>query len=352
VIVIVVVTSPVPRGPEWVDQRGPTGPINLDSLVANDSGFALLSGVTDEGVLLWWSTDGADWAPHPLPGAPSRLASAGELLIAYDGMEAATLEFQDGSWELGEEITFPDEMRLGQSPGRPGLVSGPAGFLMTSVVGDVWWWDLDDSLPVVTNPAWGPGETVEVPFDSSCQPPTRISPDVPPMTAAAEAGFLALVSSNPDEPFGMWPVCEPTTWVSLDGRRWSSTTELLDDGAYIYSVAHRDGRFVAVGGHGIGEADVWFSEGAEWAPADSFDPGPGVDLYAVESGPGGWVILGQETETSTPVGWVSPDGTCWTALTTEVDGDRAAVAAGQILLIDRVTFPETWVTDVTDGWRC
>jgi hypothetical protein len=352
VAVIGMITRPDPGGPEWVAHIGPTGPINLDSLTATDSGFAVLSGVTEDGVLLWWSEDGTDWRSTPLDATPIRLAASDDLLAAYDGREALILALIDGSWEVREEVAFPDEMRAGQSAGRPGLVAGPGGFVMTSIVGDVWWWDLEGFEQVVTNPAWGPGETVEVPFDSSCRPPTRVSPDVPPM-AAADIGVVTLVAGNPEEPFGMWPVCEPTAWVSDDGRSWTTTDDKLGEGAYVYNIAWRDGRFVAVGGTGIGEPAVWSSpDGEQWDPFSGFETGSGVDLYTVRAGGAGWAILGQETETSRPVGWVSADATCWTRLPVGVDGDDAAVTETQIMLVQSVTFPETWVTDVAAGQGC
>jgi hypothetical protein len=342
-LVIVLITRPAPSGPEWVEQQGPGGPVNLDSLVAIDTGFAVLSGVTADGVLLWWSQDGVTWESHPLPGAATRLAGADNVLVAYNGARALLLAFLDGSWQFREEQAFPDEMRMGQSPGRSSLVHGPHGWIITSISGDVWSWDLAEFQQVVTNPAWGPGQTVEVPFESSCRPPTSISPDAPAMIAT-DTGFLALISSNPDEPFGMWPVCEPSTWLSEDGRTWSATDAGFVEGAYVYNVAWREERLLAVGGHGIGEPAVWSSEdGERWDLLAGFDPGSGVDLYSVRAGEAGWVIMGQETETSSPVGWVSPDGTCWTALPADVDADDAALTADWMMLVQRATYPQTWI---------
>ena len=285
-------------------------------------------------------------ASTSLDATPIRLAASDDLLVAYDGREAMILALIDGSWEVREEVAFPDEMRAGQSAGRPGLVAGPGGFVMTSIVGDVWWWDLEGFEQVVTNSEWGPGETVETPFDSSCRPPTRVSPDVPPM-AAAEIGFVTLVAGNSEEPFGMWPVCEPTAWVSDDGRSWATTDDTLGEGAYVYNLAWRDGRFIAVGGSGIGDPVAWDSEdGRQWDPLSGFEPGSGVDLYTVRAGEAGWVILGQETETSRPVGWVSADADFWTAVPAEGDGDDAAITGDRAMLVHRVTFPETWLSDM------
>jgi hypothetical protein len=343
VFVIGLITRPAPPGPEWVEQQGPAAPVNLDSLVATDSGFAVLSGVTDNGVLLWWSEDGVAWESQPLPGAPTRLAAADDFLVAYNGAQALLLAYLEGSWQFREEQAFPDEMRTGQSPGRSSLISGPQGWVITSILGDAWHWDLEEFERVLTNPDWGRGQTVEVPFDSSCRPPTSISPDVPAMTAT-DTGFLALISSNADEPFGIWPVCEPSAWLSDDGHTWSATDAAFGEGAYVYNVAWREGRMLAVGGHGIGEPAAWSSEdGERWDLLDSFDPGSSIDLYSVRAGEAGWVILGQETENSSPVGWVSPDGTCWTGLPANVDADDAVLTADRMMLVQRATYPETWM---------
>jgi hypothetical protein len=64
------------------------------------------------------------------------------------------------------------------------------------------------------------------------------------------------------------------------------------------------------------------------------------------------VVLGQETETSRAVGWVSPDTSCWTPLPTDVDGDDAGVTASRVLLIDRVTYPDTWLTTTENQGFC
>jgi hypothetical protein len=90
---------------------------------------------------------------------------------------------------------------------------------------------------------------------------------------------------------------------------------------------------------------VWSSDdGDEWDLLDELDPGPGVDLITVRTGYAGWVVLGHETDTSNPVGWVSPDGACWSPLPAGVDGDDAAITADHLMLVQRVTYPETWIT--------
>jgi len=346
--VIVIITRPTSPHLQWERQMGPTGPVNLDSLVATDDGFALLSGVTADGVLLWSSRDGESWDDQPLPGSPAKLAAIGSRLLAYEVDAGRTLTPEGESWAEGEEIVFPDEIRSGQGSGRPSLLADESGFVVTSILGDVWWSsDGSEFERVVGDPEWGPGQTVEVPFDSACRPPTRISPDVPPIVRT-ESGFAALISSNPAEPFGIWPVCEPQLLSSADGRSWARAGPALGEGAYVYNMAWREGLFTAVGGTGIGEPAVWTSsDGQEWDQRDSFAFVSGVDLYTVQAGPAGWVILGRESEGSAAVGWTSSDGSCWTALPVEVNGSDAAVSREMMMVVDRITYPETWVATAT-----
>jgi hypothetical protein len=348
--VIVAVTRPTNPALLWERKMGPTGPVNLDSLVATSDGFAMLSGVTADGVLLWSSRDGEFWDSQPLSGSPSQLAAMGSRLIAYEVDAGRILTPEGESWEEGEEIEFPDEIRSSQGSGRPTLTADDNGFVITSILGDVWWsadgtqFDL-----VVADPEWGPGQTVEVPFDSACRPPTRISPDVPPIVQS-DTGFAALISSNPAEPFGIWPVCEPQLLSSADGRSWAGSGTALGEGSYVYNMAWRDGLFTAVGGTGIGEPVVWTSsDGQEWDQSETFAFVSGVDLYTVQAGPAGWVILGRASEGSTAVSWTSSDGSCWTPLPDEVSGSGAGVTQEMVMVVDRITYPETWVATATGG---
>ena len=349
-IVIIAFTRPTNPPLQWDRQMGPTGHVNLDSLVATDDGVALLSGVTADGVLLWSSRDGASWDYQPLQGSPSQLAAMGRRLLAYEVEGGRMLTSTAEGWVEGDELDFPDEIRSRQGSGRASLVADDDGFVVTSILGDLWWSaDGSEFDIVVANPEWGRGQAVEVPFDSGCRPPTRTSPDVPPMVTT-DSGFAALISSNPAEPFGIWPVCEPQLMFSADGRSWTRSGTPLGDGAYIYSMAWRDQRFTAVGGTGIGEPVVWTSsDGQEWDQSETFAFVSGVDLYTVQAGPAGWVILGRESEGSTAVGWTSTDGTCWTALPDEVNGSGAAVTQEMVMVVDRITYPETWVATTTGG---
>jgi hypothetical protein len=349
-VVIVPITRPANPDLEWARRTGPTGPVNLDSLVAYHEGFALLSGVTADGVLLWSSRDGDTWDHRPLQGSPSQLAVWGDRLFAYGVDAGRTLTRGDETWAEAAEIVFPDELRAGQRSGRPTLIADESGLIVTSILGDVWWSANGSAFDlVVSDPAWGPGQAVEVPFDSACRPPTRSSPDVPPMVTT-DSGLAVLISSSPAEPFGIWPVCEPRLLSSADGRSWTGIDVDLGDGSYVYNMAWRDGRFIAVGGNGIGRPAAWTSvDGREWDQIDTLGAISGVDLYTVRAGPAGWVILGRDSQESNAIGWTSADGLCWSILPAEVDGADAAVSGDQIMILDRITYPGTWVAESTRG---
>lgn len=350
-VIIVKVTEPRFPPIEWAEQAGPTGSINLDSLVATSDGFAVLSGMTAEGVLLWSSTDGSAWVSQPLQDAPSQLASHDDGLIAHSVRRGRVLEPSEDGWvETQETVVFPEEVRSRQGSGRPSLIATEEGLLAMSLFGDVWWSeDLEGFDTVVSDPDWGPG--VELPFTSECRPPIRTSPDVPPVVST-DSGFVAMISSNPAEPFGIWPVCEPRVWLSDDGQNWveSDTDPALGDGAYVFNLAWRDGIFTAVGGVGIGQPSAWTStDGQRWEPISFFSDLEDVDLFTVEAGPAGWVMLGQGSDETTTAGWTSLDGQCWSTIPLNISGIDTAITSEHILIIDRSSYPEIWQGTMTGG---
>jgi hypothetical protein len=340
-----VVTSPEVPAIEWTHLPMP-GSVNLDSLVATDNGFAMLSGMTSEGILLWSLDVATGWRSQALTGAPSQLAPAGSSLVAYGIREGKIMEQRGSGWEDTLSLSFPAEVRSRQASGRPSLIGAPDGLVAISLLGDVYWTsDGAEFAKVVADPRWGPG--VERPFDPACQPPSRSSPDIPPLVEAGN-GFVAMVSGNPDEPFGIWPACEPRVWVSADGRTWTETDSIIGEGAYVYDLAWKDGRFTAVGGFGIGEPAAWTSEdGLSWELIPQLSFGLDVDLFTVEAGPAGWVVLGQNALTPGYVGWTSFDGICWDSLPKHVKGSDAAVSDSHLLLMERNTFPEFWLGTVS-----
>jgi len=340
--VFVVATAPRSQSTEWTGHRGPPGVVNLDSLVAFDDGFAVLSGMTGEGVVLWSSADGADWVPQPLQGTPSQLSFLGDRLIAYDELSARRIERVNDDWVEGGSFLFPDNVRSRQGSGRPSVIGDDEAFLAVGLAGDVWLSE-DGSVfdEVVPEPMWGP--RMEQPFDSACRPRSRTSPDIPPLVVT-DSGYLAMTSSNKTEPFGVSPVCEPTVWHSENGYEWAESGSPLQSGAFVYDLAWREGRFVAVGGLDVGDPAAWTSmDGLDWEPLLPGGSWGEIDLMSVEAGRGGWIVVGTSSEGSGFAGWTSTDGVCWEALPVDVDGGDAVVAASRIVVVDRARYPELWV---------
>ena len=124
-------------------------------------------------------------------------------------------------------------------------------------------------------------------------------------------------------------------------------TSLAEEAAYVYDLAWRDGVLVAVGGYAIGEPAVWTSEdGVEWVEITP-EMAAAVDLYRVEAGAVGWVVLGRDSLESRPVGWTSIDATCWEPLPPSVGGGEAVVTGDHILLVDRTGLPGMWLATPT-----
>ena len=339
-------TRPLAPAFEWTAAAPPPGPLNLDSIVALDDGIALLSGVTSDGVLLWWQESSGAWESQLLEGSPTQLSRAGDRLIAYRTRGGALWRRASRGWIQTHDLEFPAATRARQASGRPSVLGAADGLLELSLFGDVWSL-VPDGEPtlVIEDPAWGHG--VEQPFTSSCRPPSRSSPDVPPLVAT-DSVMVAMTSSNLDEPFGIWPVCEPVTWTSTNGTEWSmATTTLTTGGIYVYDLAGSDDTLLAVGGRGIGRPGIWSSnDGIEWV--DITPPMPeAVDLYRIEAGPAGWVILGRDSLESRPVGWTSVDTTCWEPLPGHVGGGEAVVTADHIFILDRVGSPDLWMSTPT-----
>jgi len=330
-----------PRVPAfgWVSVVGPPPPVNLDSFTETSTGVAVLSGVTEEGVKLWWSDDASAWTPQTLEESPTQLARAGNRLVAYRVLFGQILEPR-GEWVAVDGVPFPEEMRTRRASGRPSLLGTDDWLLQMSLFGNLWWSGDGAAFALaLADPNWGPG--VEQPFTSNCSPPSRSSPDIPPVVIG-DMGLLALVSSNPTEPFGVWPVCEPLVWTSQDGRAWGATAAGVGgEGAYVYDLAVREDTFLAVGGEGIGDPVIWSSEdGVTWDVVD-FDFGE-VDVFSIDGGGIGWAILGRDTATSAAVGWTSADGRCWEPIPPIAGGTDVVVTDEHVIVVDRQDYPTMW----------
>jgi hypothetical protein len=161
-----------------------------------------------------------------------------------------------------------------------------------------------------------------------------VAPDVPPIVVTPDR-IVALVPE--DDPSVVWPVCEPVIWHSSDGATWEppTGTSPFPEASYVYDVAWRDGRFVAVGGIGFDNAKVWTSVDARtWVEIDALDPAADVDVTEVDAGPLGWVIAGTPHDRSTTVAWYSTDGACWETVPDGVAAPGVAVGDQHVLFVD------------------
>ncbi len=340
-LVVLSLTTPRLPGYQWRRQPPPPASVNPDSLVAVDDRFALLSGMTAEGVILWALGPGEGWQSQVLSGAPSQLATLGNDLLAHGIREGGLLARSSDEWVETSKVAFPEDLRSRQESGKPAVMGDDEGILAVTLDGEVWWAGPGQEFTrVVEVPDWGPG--VEHSTRSSCAPPSRNAPDIPPL-AKADYGYIALVSQNPEEVFGLRPVCEPRIWVSETGETWSATPAGFDDAAYVYDVAWRGGLFIAVGGVGIGEAITWSSpDGLNWEVVTALSSVGEADLFSVEAGEAGWIVLGRDEAGFESVGWTSTDGRCWEPVPLPVRGWDAAVARSRILVLDRGTPAGMW----------
>jgi len=303
-----------------------------------------------DGVILWSSENGVDWFSSSFPGAPVRAVVRGDQLIGFRGSSANLLSRTAEGWTATASFDLPEAVRIGYGSGRPGLVADGDGFLTQTVTGDVYWSADGSSFElIIEEPTWG--VEIGMPTRQDCEPPATVSLDVPPVLVTPE-GFLALVSRQALDPFGVWPVCEPDVWGSADGLRWATITgePPFGPGAYLYDVDWRAGRLVAVGGVAFDEPAVWVSDDARtWRRIPFSGTEEPFELRRVDAGGLGWVILGELAERPGLVGWVSRDGECWETLPEAVQGRVAAVGNDRIIIADRIGFLDTWLGVVEGG---
>jgi hypothetical protein len=339
-----VFRSPDPRL-QWSQVRGPEGALVLESLTATGDGFVVLSGAAG-GARVWHSGDGVEWVASPLPEVLEALVVVGDELVGFRQQTGIRLRRSAAGWEPGDTIALPDWVRVGNGSDRPGLVVGPAGFLAGTISGELHWsGDGATFTPVITDARWGPGGGQLPRF--ACAPPAISALDVPPLVAT-DGGFVALVASDPEDAFGIWPVCEPRVWRSPDGVAWSPDAGAppFGDAAYVYDLAWRDGRFVAAGGRGVDDPLVWVSDDAvSWTEIPFGVPGllASTEVRSVKVGGQGWLVLGERVDRPGAVAWTSLDGLEWRRVPELGEGRVAAVGDEFIVIADRADLPRLWL---------
>ena len=336
----------------WEQGSPPGGRLNADSLIRTPTGFSILAGPGPTGGAVWSTVDGSTWLSRPLPRLAFRIVFHPRGLFVVDRREVLRVgpDPDDGA----ERIDLPDSIRLGNGSMRSGLVAVGEGLVAQTVRGDVFWSpDGRRFEKVVEAQVWGsdadvppdPSDVLDVAPDrvrSSCRPRARRAPDVPAFVAT-DAMLVAMVPE--DDPSVVWPVCEPVLWTSFDGISWEPMSEQspFPDGAYVYDLAWREGRFVAVGGIGYSTVMLWSSfDGRSWEPFERFAGDEEIDLTDVEGGPLGWVVVGVPRDGSDRVGWFSEDGECWEPIPEGVPGRGLSVGEDHILTVDGDP-PTIWV---------
>lgn len=338
---------------EWSLGAGPPGRTRLESLQATPEGFVMLVGPDSDGTHLWTSADGTTWSLSPLAKNPNGIAYDGEALVAFRENRITRIRWDGEVWIEGSEEEFPAYVRIGYFSDRPGLVFVEDGILAHTVDGELLFSADGERFEAVVDSGqwWDPEPDLWERFTApvvrdGCRPPRSGSPDYPVILETA-SGLVAFVPTLKVGPYRMWPICQPELWTSADGREWTAMTEssVFGPGAYLYDVAARQGRLVAVGGTGLAKPAVWISDdGLGWRPLDA---GLFADeefvLTKVVAGELGWVILGEAVPHSHPVAWFSADGVCWQRLPDEVAGGAVAISGEHLIFSDSRWKPAFWV---------
>jgi len=238
-----------------------------DGLVAIGSTSAVDPGVSPIG-RLWTSPDGLTWESGEgvaLDGYAQFVASDGELLVVAGRLPdpgTTSHPIADGViWSSLDGRTW----RLAETPQADffdAVVHGPAGFVALGVA-DVG--SEQGSRTVLLHSAdgrtWAAASGVEPRDDGA-----------PEQLLALDDGYLAVGSGG--------------VWHSHDGRSWGRATDRAAfRDAWIHGVAHAGGVFVAVGERGDfldGEPSSWTSlDGRRWEFGGAVDPERGIAPYHV-----------------------------------------------------------------------
>ena len=309
----------------WQKFDVPTGRW-LTGGIATAFGFA-----ANESTSVRTSSDGVDWATTEPPLEAQHLIASGEDLYALGG-GVVRLVWTGTAWRAVDELIVLDPgSEIRSDPGyldfAERMVFGDQITVMTARSRILFSDDGHTFSPALRGPdaallegarepdvedygraggcssSWGGGDGAE-----------SIGP-----VFATGSGFVAFTSAHPDD-WNNFPLCRPVIWTSNDGSAWDlvSSESPFGPDAYVYAMAERDGRIVAVGGHGDdGEGVLWVSDdGTTW---DEISPerisGSITSVpWAITAGEAGWVILYGDAGTSGEVrAMYSLDGLDWVA---------------------------------------
>ena len=259
------------------------------------------------------SSDGVNWTTVEPPMAARGFAASGDDLYAFGDGVVVRLAWTGRTWRAVNLVEIdglePDRSieQMAFGDGVTVMTTGTQVFFSTD--GSTF-----DPAPRGPDPALlrGAGNA------GGCQPgfggggeEDEIGP-----VAAIEGGFVALSPGNP----GGWndfPLCEPVVWTSSDGSTWDlgSAESPFGPTAYVYDMAERNGRLVAVGGQGdrFTGATLWVSEdGVTWneIPPEHIDGSLADYPVSIAAGEAGWVVLYGDALMYSLDGldWFAPDG--------------------------------------------
>ena len=349
-------------GLDWAVAVAPEGTLRLESLLATPDGFAIMSGPSGNGSDLWFSRDGISWSASRLSSVQFGIVVDGESLVAFREYSTVRLDWDGRRWVEQTPTELPTYARVGYLSGRPALVVTDGGMLVHSVEGELYYSPDRERFDLVIERGdwWDPSEDLWERFTSpaqphSCLPPFEGSLDYPPLLPTA-GGLVAFVPLNKLGVNLTWPVCEPQLWASAEGRHWSPVPEEsgFEPGSFVYDVAGRPGRYLAVGGRDRDEPLVWESaDGRQWSVLEWPQARTDFTLTDVVAGEVGFVILGRDFGGLRRVAWFSQDGECWHRLPDRVQGVAAAVGADRVVIVDRGrppnSRPQLWVGVLDPG---
>lgn len=340
-------------GLTWDSVTGPDGIVRVETLLAAQDRFVVISGPLQGGATLWSTSDGTHWAPSPVAGSPYGIVSDADDVVAFREDVGFRFSWDEDRWIRTEAIDLPTYVRSASYSGRPGLVYTERGVFAHSLEGELYFSANGTDFELVIGPGvWSqPNDDIWERFTApltptGCNPPAAGAPDYPPLVAT-DRGFLAFIPANKTGAGRVWPVCDPELWESPDGLTWNATQEASPFAAqsFVYDVAAREEIIIAVGGGPGGRPGAWLTNnGEDWRGVVAQLGAPdGFVLTQVAAGELGWIILGESVTGAERRSWYSPDGSCWHALPSGVTGQIAVVGSAHVMLATRGVAGRIWV---------
>jgi hypothetical protein len=257
------------------------------------------------------SLDGVNWTTVEPPLNARGFAASGDDLYAFGPGAVVRLAWTGTTWRA-ENLLEID----GLEPDRPidQMAFGDGATVMTTETQILFSTDGHAFAPALQGP--DPALLTGADNTGRCQPSFGGGGESIGPVVATESGFVALTAGSP----GGWddfPLCEPVVWTSSDGSTWDldSAESPFGPTSYVYDMAERDGRFVAVGGQGakFSGATLWVSEdGVTWneIPPGRIDGSLLEYPVSIGTGEAGWVVLHDSALMYSLDGlnWVAPDG--------------------------------------------